>query len=83
MSIQTPAISITDPEPQAEDGFDMGDADFTAPKDLEALATELLEQTPNLNQVPTASLVRSVDVAAMSLYDTKSILPKMAFHMYG
>jgi hypothetical protein len=52
MSIQTPAISITDPEPQAEDELDMGDADLTAPKDLEVLATELLEQDPKLEPSP-------------------------------
>ena len=40
MSIQAPATGIPDPEPPVEDGFDMKDADLTAPKDLEALAAE-------------------------------------------
>jgi hypothetical protein len=76
MSIQAPATGIPDPEPPVEDGFDMKDADLMAPKDLEVLAVEPLTRTSNLNQVPIASPVRSADIAVMSLYDAKSILPK-------
>jgi hypothetical protein len=52
MSIQTPATSIPDLEPQVEDVFDFEDADLTAPKDLEALAAEPFEQDPKLEPSP-------------------------------
>jgi hypothetical protein len=52
MSIQAPATGIPDPEPPVEDGFDMKDADLTAPKDLEVLAVEPLEQDPKLEPSP-------------------------------
>jgi hypothetical protein len=77
MSIQAPATGIPDPEPPVEDGFDMKDADLTAPKDLEALAAGPLEQDPKLEPSPHSKPCSLCGhIAAMSLYDAKSILPK-------